>query len=117
MQFFERIENSLVFRANGETVMITPWGANSFRVRATFLGAISEDSIALLDVENDEADIDINIDDESAIIRNGKIIAECKVNMWGWALETTFKNSAGKVLIKEISNGGALQLKARHFKP
>ncbi len=117
MKFFEKMGCSLVFRANGETVMITPWGANSFRVRATFLGEILEDSIALLDVKNDESVIDIQIQDESASISNGKIIAECKVNLWGMALETTFKNSDGKVLIKEISNGGALQLKARHFKP
>lgn len=116
MRFFERDGCSLVYRANGETVMITPWGENSFRVRATFLGEILEDSIALLDVKTDESVIDIKIEDTFATISNGKIVAECRVNLWGWAFETTFKNSDGKVLIKEISNGGALQLKARNFK-
>ena len=41
-------DGSLLFRENGETVMVTPWGANSFRVRAAFLGEIEEGSVALL---------------------------------------------------------------------
>ena len=48
MNFFTKEDTSLVFRENGETVMITPWGKDSFRVRATFLGEISEESAALL---------------------------------------------------------------------
>ena len=42
MNFFEKCGNSLIFRENGETVMISPWGKNSFRVRAAFLGDIDE---------------------------------------------------------------------------
>ena len=39
MNFFERQGDSLIFRENGETVMLTPWGRDGLRVRATFLGA------------------------------------------------------------------------------
>ena len=48
LQYFEEKDGSLLFRENGETVMVTPWGANSFRVRAAFLGEIEEGSVALL---------------------------------------------------------------------
>ena len=37
LQFFEEKDGNLIFRENGETVMVTPWGENSFRVRAAFL--------------------------------------------------------------------------------
>ena len=31
MHFFEEDNGSLIFRENGETVMLTPWGADSLR--------------------------------------------------------------------------------------
>ena len=114
MNFFEKQGNSLIFRENGETVMITPWGKNGFRVRACFLGEISEYSAALLDADCTESVIEI--EGWKASIQNGKIRAELNVQEWGHALQTTFKNEKGEVLLKEISNGGALALKARHFK-
>ena len=53
MNFFEKCGNSLIFRENGETVMISPWGKNSFRVRAAFLGDIDEHiNAALLEQED-----------------------------------------------------------------
>ena len=48
MLFLEKEDDSLVFRENGETVMVTPWGSDSLRVRASFLGDIADDSAALL---------------------------------------------------------------------
>ena len=39
LHYFEEKDGSLLFRENGESVMVTPWGANSFRVRAAFLAA------------------------------------------------------------------------------
>ena len=47
LHYFEEKDGSLLFRENGESVMVTPWGANSFRVRAAFLGEIEEGSVAL----------------------------------------------------------------------
>lgn len=38
------------------------------------------------------------------------------VQPWGHALQIAFYNKSGKVLLKEIPNGGALQKRARLFK-
>ena len=54
LHFFEEKDGSLIFRENGETVMVTPWGDNSLRVRSAFLGEIEEGSIALLDPQDAE---------------------------------------------------------------
>ena len=40
-----------------------------------------------------------------------------KRQTWGNALQITFRNQKGELLLQEIPNGGALQKKARHFKP
>lgn len=126
LRFFEEKDGSLIFRENGETVMVTPWGADSFRVRASFLGGIEEGSIALMEPPcSDEVagsgtgvkDVQIDIHELDASITNGKISAHLTVNTWGNALQITFRNQKGEVLLQEIPNGGALQKKARHFKP
>ncbi len=115
MNFFEEKDGSLVFRENGETVMITPWGADSLRVRSAILGDISSYSAALLEVPPVKAEI--NIQETTASIRNGNITAELTVQPWGNALQTRFINQRGECLLSEIPNGGALTLKARHFMP
>ena len=123
MNFFEQKDKSLIFRENGETVMITPWGRNSFRVRGSFLGEIREGSVALLTPEEEtEADgktgcITIASSGMEASVTNGGITAKLLVQEWGHALQITFLNASGKVLLKEISNGGALTLKAREYRP
>ena len=116
LHYFEEQNKSLVFRENGETVMVTPWGADSLRVRATFLGDILEGSAALLETENAESEVRIEIGEHTASIVNGGIRAELKVADWGKALQMTFYNRKGEILLQEIPNGGALQKKARHFK-
>lgn len=115
MSFFEEQSGSLIFRENGETVMITPWGENSLRVRAAILSDISDDSAALLPQLHQSTQI--TTDEWSACITNGKISALLTVQPWGHALQITYKNQDGRVLLQEIPNGGALQLKARYFKP
>lgn len=115
MKFFEEKDGNLIFRENGETVMITPWGKNSLRVRSAILSDITEYSPALLDVPKLKPDIKIN--DTSATICNGNITAELTVQEWGNALQIKFFNQKGECLLSEIPNGGALALKARHFMP
>lgn len=116
LNFFEQKEDSLIFRENGETVMITPWGANSLRVRASFLGEVTQGSVALLPPQS-VSDVQIEINEQEASIQNGSIRAVLKVNSWGNALQTTFYGRDGEILLQEIPNGGALQKKARHFMP
>lgn len=118
MQFFEIQNGSLIFRQDGETVMLTPWGENSLRTRSTILGDIGEYSAALLPPPQTDAAILIDAQDpRRASIENGKIRAELYVQEWGNALRITYLNQNGRMLLQEIPNGGALTLKARHFKP
>lgn len=118
MNFFEKKDNSLLFRQDGETVMLTPWGENSLRVRSAILSDIDESSAALLPSPHTDAVIFIDEQDpRRAFIENGRIRAELYVQEWGDALRITYVNQNGKILLQEIPNGGALTLKARHFKP
>ena len=57
MEFFEVREGSLIYRENGETLMVTPWGKDSLRVRSVFAGEVEEGGVALLEPEPAEADI------------------------------------------------------------
>lgn len=118
MGYFEQKEKQVIFRCDGETVMITPWGADSFRVRATFLGDIEEEgSVALLPPEYpEEMEVQIELGEDFSVIRNGRITAELKVHAWGNSLQITYKNQKGEVLLREINGSGALQKKPRHFK-
>ena len=114
MTFFEEKDGSLIFRENGETVMLSPWGPDSLRIRASFLGDIEESSAALL--EPPAAEADITVGDWQAVIENGQIRAELNVSPGRNTLQITYKNSQGKILLQEIGSGGALSLKPRQFK-
>ena len=59
MQYFEKQGNALIFRQDGETVRVEPWQKDSLRVRGTLLSEIEEGSIALLDPEPVEAEIEL----------------------------------------------------------
>ena len=74
MQYFEKQRNALIFRQDGETVRVEPWQKDSLRVRGTLLSEIEEGSIALLDPEPVEAEIEL-VDELKATIKNGKIQA------------------------------------------
>ena len=74
MQYFEKQGNALIFRQDGETVRMEPWQKDSLRVRGTLLSEIEEGSIALLDPEPVEAEIEL-VDELKATIKNGKIQA------------------------------------------
>lgn len=124
MRFFEEKEGSLIFRENGETVKLQPWGRNSLRVTAVFHGELAEDCIALqrpeqsaVEGQSDTCDsVVLKIQEEYAEITNGKLTAQCQVNRWGNKLQITYKNSHGKVLLREIPSGGALMRNARDYK-
>ena len=115
MQFYEKKENQLIFRNDGETLIICPWGKNSLRVRSTFLVDIPEGSAALLDPQPFTAAI--SIDGNYATITNGNITASLYVNIADNRLQITYTNAQGKVLLKEVNPSGALCIKPRHFKP
>jgi len=115
MGYFEKIGNSLIFRDNGETVMVTPWGENGLRVRAVILNDISDECAALLEPSASEGEI--LLEENFASIQNGKICAEFVIGGGVYVPQITFKNRKGKILLQEISGGGALDRKARYFRP
>ncbi len=115
MAFFEREDRGLLFRENGEMVLVSPWGRDGLRVRARILEEIGEESAALL-APQEQDDAVIEIGEMEATITNGRIRARLAVQPWGRALQMTFYNEKGEVLLQEIPNGGALQKKARAFR-
>ena len=115
MQYFEKQGNALIFRQDGETVRVEPWQKDSLRVRGTLLSEIEEGSIALLDPETVEAEIEL-VDELKATIKNGKIQAVLELQPWGQKLRITFLNQKGEVLLSEIANGGALCLRAHDYR-
>jgi len=78
MKNFRHEKNSLIWEQYHETVRIEPWGPDSLRVRATAGAEVSEDLPGgLLDPSPAEAQIEIG--EERAIIRNGAIAAEIRL--------------------------------------
>jgi alpha-D-xyloside xylohydrolase len=97
MSYFNIQNGSLVFKRRHETVMITPFGKNSLRVRATQNNRFTDKDWALnapSDTEDYSADIQIN--EKGASIANGKITA--KVNAYG---KLKFYNQKEELLLKE----------------
>ncbi len=115
MEFFEQCGGSLIWRNHGETLMITPWGPDSLWVRSAVQSDVEDTRYSLL--EPMETDAEIEIGDESAQIKNGKLTARLTINSWGQCARIAFYNQKGELLLREISNGNALCLKARKFEP
>ena len=114
MDFFEVRESEIYFRNEGELLKIEGWGENSLRVQSSLMDQIPSGESALLPQE--ERDVKIQVEDmRHASIQNGSIRAELFVQEWGNALQITFRDETGKVLLREISGGGALTRKARFF--
>ncbi|MCR5031853.1 MAG: glycoside hydrolase family 31 protein [Lachnospiraceae bacterium] len=114
MNFFKQEKNALVFQENGETLKLIPWGENGLRVLSSYLGEMDESCIALLPAEREGS---ITMDSLCATITNGNITAKCVVQEWGHALQISFYNEKGDLLLQEITNGGCLTLTPRQFKP
>ena len=73
MRYFTQDGSRLIWRNNGETLIISPWGPDSMRVQSVLMGEIRDDRWALLDQQPTEAVLDIR--DESASITVGKLTA------------------------------------------
>ncbi|MBO2517017.1 MAG: family 31 glucosidase [Clostridiales bacterium] len=115
MRYFERTENALIWKNRGETLMVSPWGEDSFRVRSVPIGEIADDRFALLEAE--ETACDIEISDMKASIRNGRIRAEITVDNWHRYAHITFMDADGRILLEETEPQNALALRCRLFEP
>ena len=115
MRYFEQNGSELIWRNKGETLIISPWGENSLRVRSTLQGDVQDTRFALL--EPDQAEVEIVIEDMHASICNGKITADLVVDDWHRLAVITFVNQKGEVLLRETAPANALMLRSRKFEP
>lgn len=111
----------LVYRYDAEQIYIEPWGANAFRVRATKTNSMPTDNWALDIAQYVQVNTVINISDEEASIKNGKITAT--ISKQG---KIMIHNSEGQLLMEEYARNrkdvtdpkcSAIEIEAREFKP
>lgn len=114
MSFFTQSENYIEYHNAGETLRIMAWGANSLRVVSVPSGPLDLSSSALK--EQEPSHTQIQADEETATITNGKISALIDTRGWNSAAVVTFFNDKKEILLKEI-DGGALIRRARKFSP
>lgn len=112
--FFTIEEGSLCWQLAGETLMLTPWGEDSLRVRARMMGEITDDRFALMDPAPQEPVIEIGAD--SASIRVGRLTAVVDTDEWHHYARISYYGPKG-LLTRETAPANALALKARKFEP
>ena len=111
MNWFREDDGKLLWQKNHELLQIEPWENDSLRVRSTLSPRIEERRWALLNPDKITPHIEIN--DDGAVIRNGKIKA--KISPTG---AITFLNSADdSILLEEIYiRHGGHSCPARHYR-
>lgn len=115
LQVFTQKDNQLIWRSNGETLVISPWGENSLRVRSAMMHEAEDTRYSLLAPVPCKAEI--IIDDEEASIQNGNIKAVVRHYNWGMKSQISFSNQKGDLLLRECDGGGALNTSPRFYKP
>lgn len=120
---------TLIYKYDAETMRIEAWGQDALRVRAVRQAEMPKENWALAEVEEVYTDVEIEVYEEYAFIRNGKIKAS--VDAGG---KLTFQNEKGKVLLEEYVRSrrqyqimlpgiepkgfaSALDIEARELKP
>ena len=106
---FEKINHALVRKYDGETLVIEPWGENSFRVRASYTDFEKSDWALIEPIKTETA---ITINEDAAEIVNGKIKAIVKRNG-----QMTVYNQKGEVLLEESEHTYQLKYGGRELAP
>ena len=117
MQYVSREGNSIIFRSNGETIAVTPWGTDSVRVRAVQMQEIRDDRFALLDARINENELEICLEERRATLRHGKLTAVVETEGWKQNGRLSFYNQKGELLLRETEAGNALTLTPREYLP
>lgn len=120
MGIMKQDSKKLLWKYDGEKMIIEPWGNNSLRIRAVANGEIEETGFALLP-QIDKYDSVVLESGEYEhgkfmSITNGKIKAVLREDNWTKRGTISFYNQKNQLLIKEIEAGGALDLYPRKFK-
>lgn len=116
MEIFEQRKNQLVWRYNGETVVVEPWGQNSVRVRAAMMHEVIDTDYALLPLSEEQNCI-IDINGQEASLIHGKIRVVMKQYGWQKRSQISFYNEKGELLLREVDPQGALNKHAHSYKP
>ena len=96
-------KNRLIWRTNGETIVIEPWGENALRIRSVMMGEVVDTDYALLSPERTDSSIELGKD--RAKITNGKLSAVIELSSSGWRKDhgkITFHKQDGSVLFEDI---------------
>ena len=118
---FSREKNRLCYQYDSEQLWIEAWGKNAFRVRATKNAHMPQENWALQIPVDTDADVEIQMDDKAAFIRNGNISAT--ISKFG---KIVIYNGSGNRIMEEYSrnrkdvcdkNCSAIEVEAREFKP
>ncbi len=115
LKVFSQKDNRLIWRSNGETLVLMPWGENSLRVRSAMMHEVEDTRFSLLEPVPCHAEITIG--DLEATIQNGNIKAVIRHSTWGMKSQISFYNQRGELLLRECDSGGALNTTPRFFKP
>ena len=115
MIFYQK-ENSLIWKNENELVVIEAWGNNALRIRATMYPKLNNENWALEYIK--PKDVRVFIENDKAIIINGKIKAEIS----NIGKITFFKD--GEIILNEYyrafgftKHSPSMRFKAREFKP
>jgi alpha-D-xyloside xylohydrolase len=114
-------KTSLVYTYDSEILRIEAWGPNALRIRATHEAALPTEDWALTEALPEHDNVSVQITDNQASIKNGKITATA--SQYG---VLTITDDSGKVLLEEYSRtrinptdpkASALNISAREFQP
>jgi alpha-D-xyloside xylohydrolase len=108
---------------NGEYLRVEAWGADSVRVRAAKMHPVEDRNWALLSrpesKSHSHATVQIDDENSTAILRNGKIEVKAVANAWDCSCHLSFlkvtEDGTFSPLFQERPSGGSLQLKARDY--
>ena len=119
---FEVRDRSLLWRGGTETLLVEPWGEGAVRVRSR-LGDVIDTDWALLPAP--ETDATVTVDGDTATLVCGAITVVARQSVgrdWqagqlGFDCRLEFRDADGRILLSELSGGGALKRDARRFEP
>ncbi|HYY12410.1 MAG TPA: glycoside hydrolase family 31 protein [Kineosporiaceae bacterium] len=116
--------DAVVWRGDGETLLVQAWGADSVRVRCRLMGDLLDTEYALLPPAPTDAVVEVQGD--VAVLRNGRLEVVLRSSSVhdpadpyfdAARCELEFRRPGGPTLFKELGTGGSLRLKARRFEP
>lgn len=113
MDYVQIVKNGVVVEFEGETLSIEGWGNNGLRVRSFIFSNRVDTEYALLE-KKQENNIIVERGDKVSI-QNGKIKAVLSFENGRYVID--FYNHKNQKMIGEKRFGGALNQRARQFKP